>query len=85
MATLKVKNDTKVNKLAGSIAEYLRAGEPVELHAIGAGSVNQAVKGLATARGYVASNGIDFVVVPAFMDIKIDDEDRTAMRLIVKY
>lgn len=82
---LKVKSDSKVNKLAGAIAELVRSNEDVELHVIGAGANNQATKALATARGYVASNGIDLSCVPAFMDIEIEGEKKTGMRLIVIY
>jgi stage V sporulation protein S len=82
---LKVKSDSKVNKVAGAIAESVRENKDVELHAIGAGAVNQAVKALSTARGYVASNGIDLYFVSAFIDIEIDGENKTGVKLIVKY
>lgn len=82
---LKVKSTSEVNKLAGAVAEMVREGKVLELHAIGAGALNQAVKALATARGYVASNGIDLYFVPAFVDIVIDGEERTGIKLVVKY
>lgn len=82
---LKVKSTSVVNKVAGAIAEMVREGKDIEVHAIGAGALNQGVKALATARGYVASNGIDLYFVPAFVDIQIDGEDRTGIKLVIKY
>lgn len=82
---LKVKSTSQVNKVAGAVAEMVREGKEVEVHAIGAGALNQAIKALATARGYVASNGIDLFFTPAFVDIQIDGEDRTGIKLVVKY
>lgn len=82
---LKVKSTSQVNKVAGAVAEMVREGKEVEVHAIGAGAINQSIKALATARGYVASNGIDLYFVPAFVDITIDGEERTGVKLVVKY
>lgn len=61
---LKVKSDSDTNKLAGAITACTREGKIVELHAIGAGAVNQAVKAIATARGFIAPLGIDLVCIP---------------------
>ena len=55
-----------------------------EIQAIGAGALNQAVKAIAIARGFVAPGGIDLVSVPAFTDIEIEGEERTAIKLIVE-
>ena len=52
--------------------------------AVGAGSLNQAIKAIAIARGYVAQTGKDLICVPAFSDIVIDGEERTAIKLIVE-
>lgn len=82
---LKVKKDSAVNKVAGAIAEMVRAGKDVELHAIGAGSVNQSVKAIATARGYVASNGLDLLTIPGFIVVDIEGEQRTGIKFIIKY
>ena len=54
------------------------------MQAVGAGALNQAVKAIAIARGFVAPHGIDLVCVPAFADIEIDGEERTAIKLIVE-
>ena len=56
----------------------------VELQAIGAGALNQAIKGIAIARGFVAPGGIDLVCIPAFADVEVEGEDRTGIKLIVK-
>ena len=56
----------------------------VEIQAVGAGAINQAVKAIAIARGFVAPSGRDIVCVPAFTDIEIDGEERTAIKLIVQ-
>ena len=55
-----------------------------EIQAIGAGALNQAIKSVAIARGFVAPGGIDLVCVPAFTDIQIEGEERTAIKLIVE-
>lgn len=55
-----------------------------EIQAVGAGALNQAIKAIAIARGFVAPSGMDLVCVPAFADIKIDGQDRTAIKLIVQ-
>jgi len=83
VALLKVSADSKPKSVAGAIAAVVREQETVEIQAVGAAAVNQAVKAIAIARGYVAPNGIDLVCVPAFADIQIDGEQRTAIRFLV--
>jgi stage V sporulation protein S len=51
---------------------------------VGAGAVNQAIKAIAIARGYVAPNGIDLITIPAFAEIFIEAEERTAIKFIVE-
>lgn len=70
--------------MAGALAAVLREHGNAEIQAIGAGAVNQAVKAVAIARGFVAPGGIDLVCVPAFTDITIDGEERTAIKFIVE-
>ncbi|EEK73521.1 Stage V sporulation protein S [Bacillus mycoides] len=69
--------------MAGAIAGVLRASGKVEIQVIGAGSLNQAIKAIAIARGFVAPSGIDLVLVPAFQEVTIDNQERTAIKLIV--
>ncbi|MFW5981782.1 MAG: stage V sporulation protein S [Halanaerobiales bacterium] len=84
MEVLKVATSSNPNKVAGALAGILREEGRVELQAIGAGSVNQLVKAIAIARGFVAPSGIDLITIPGFIDVEIDDEERTAIKFIVE-
>jgi stage V sporulation protein S len=83
MEVLKVASNSNPNKVAGALAGMIREHGRAELQAIGAGAVNQAVKAIAIARGYLAPSGIDLVSIPAFTDVEIDKETRTAIKFIV--
>ncbi len=83
MEVLKVSSKSDPNKVAGAIAGVVREHGRAEIQAIGAGAVNQAVKAIAIARGYLAPSGIDLVFVPAFTDVEIENEKRTAIKFIV--
>jgi stage V sporulation protein S len=80
---LKVSAQSKPKAVAGALAAVLRVKGQAELQAVGAGAVNQAVKAIAIARGFVAPNGIDLVAVPGFQEIDIGGEERTAIKFIV--
>ena len=82
METLKVSSKSDSNRVAGALANVLREQSSVEIQAIGAGALNQAIKGIAIARGFVAPSGKNLVCIPAFSDITIDGEERTAIKLI---
>jgi stage V sporulation protein S len=82
---LKVSAQSQPKSVAGAIAAVLREEGFVELQAVGAGAVNQAVKSIAVARGYVAPNGIDMVCVPAFSKVEIEGEERTAIRFQIEH
>ncbi|MGI6097712.1 MAG: stage V sporulation protein S [Dethiobacteria bacterium] len=84
MEVLKVSANSKPKAVAGALAAVIRANKKVELQAVGAGAVNQAVKAIAIARGYVAPNGINLVALPAFVEIEIDSEERTAIRFLIE-
>lgn len=84
MEVLKVSAHSLPKSVAGALAAVLRERDSAEIQAVGAGAVNQAVKAIAITRGFVAPNGIDLVVVPAFSEIQIDGEDRTAIKFIVE-
>ena len=84
MDVLKVSSKSKPNSVAGALANAFREKQSVEIQAVGAGSLNQAIKAIAIARGYVAPTGKDLICVPAFSDIVIDGEERTAIKLIVE-
>ena len=81
---LKVSASSNPNKVAGALAGVIREEGKAELQTIGAGALNQAVKAVAIARGFVASGGIDLICIPAFIDIEIDGEERTAIKLIIE-
>lgn len=84
MGILKVSAQSQPKSVAGALAAVLREKSTAELQAVGAGAVNQAVKAIAITRGFVAPNGIDLVVIPAFSEINIDGEERTAIKFIVE-
>lgn len=84
MEVLRVSTKSNPNSVAGALAGVLREKGTAELQAVGAGALNQAVKAVAIARGFVALSGIDLVCVPAFADIEIDGEERTAIKLIIE-
>lgn len=83
MEMLKVAAQSNPKAVAGALAAILRRQGMAQVQAVGAGAVNQAVKAMAIARGFVAPNGIDLVVVPAFHEIEIDGMERTAIRFSV--
>ena len=83
MEILKVSSKSKPNSVAGALANVFREKGKVEIQAVGAGALNQAIKSIAIARGFVAPSGKDLVCIPAFSDICIDGEERTAIKLIV--
>lgn len=84
MGVLKVSAKSNPNSVAGALAGIVRDCGSAEIQAIGAGSINQAVKSVAIARGYVAPTGIDLICIPAFTDINIEGEERTAIKLIIQ-
>lgn len=81
---LKVSARSRPSAVAGAIAGVVRENGRAEVQAIGAGATNQAVKAVAIARDYLRETGIDAICLPAFIDVTIDNEDRTAIRLVVE-
>ncbi|HLS54063.1 MAG TPA: stage V sporulation protein S [Tissierellaceae bacterium] len=84
MDILKVSAKSIPNSVAGALAGVLREKGTAEIQAIGAGALNQAIKAVAIARGFVAPSGMDLICIPAFTDIQIDGDERTAIKLIVE-
>ena len=84
MEILKVASKSNPNSVAGALAGVLRESGGAEIQVIGAGALNQAIKAIAIARGFVAPSGMDLVCIPAFTDIEIDGEERTAIKLTVE-
>ncbi|MEZ4497057.1 MAG: stage V sporulation protein S [Thermomicrobiales bacterium] len=81
---LKVSARSRPSAVAGAIAGVVRELGKAEVQAIGAGATNQAVKAVAIAREYLRETGIEAVCLPSFIDVTIDDEDRTAILLVVE-
>ncbi len=81
---IKVSANSRSTAVAGAIAGVVREHGRAEVQSIGAGAVNQAIKAVAIARGYLQEDGFDIVTIPYFNDIEIDGNERTALRLIVE-
>lgn len=84
MEMIKVSATSRTSAVAGAIAGIVREHKGVDVQAIGAGAVNQAVKALILATGYLREDGIDIVCVPEFVDVEIEDKIRTAIKLVVE-
>ncbi len=84
MDIIKVSAKSRATAVAGAIAGVVRESNRADVQAIGAWAVNQAVKAVAIARGYLAPDGFDVICIPTFIEVTIDDQIRTAMRLIVE-
>ena len=80
---LKVASSSNPSSVAGAIVKNMQEGKDVELLAVGAGALNQAVKAVAIARGYVSPQGVDITIRPGFEDVSIEDTKKTAIKLIV--
>jgi stage V sporulation protein S len=83
MEMIKVSANSRTSAVAGAIAGVIRENRHAEVQAIGAGAVNQAVKALVLATGYLRNDGIDVVCVPEFVDVEIEEKVRTAIKLVV--
>ena len=84
MTILKVAAGSRPTAVAGAIAGVIRERGRVDVRAIGAGAVNQAVKAVAIARSYLMPEGIDIVCIPSFSEVMIDGQGRTAVLLRVE-
>lgn len=84
MEVLKVSSKSNPNSVAGALAGVLRERGIAEIQAIGAEALNQAIKSIAIARGFVAPSGMDLVCIPAFTDIEIEGDKKTAIKLIIE-
>ena len=85
MEMIKVSATSRTSAVAGAIAGVIREHKRADVQAIGAGAVNQAVKALVLATGYLRNDGIEVCCVPEFVDVEIDDKVRTAVKLVVEY
>jgi stage V sporulation protein S len=80
---IKVSANSRTSAVAGAIAGVIREHRHAEVQAIGAGAVNQAIKALVLATGYLKNDGIEIACVPQFVDVEIDDKVRTAIKLVI--
>lgn len=81
---IRVAARSRTASVAGAIAGVFREQGQAEVQAIGAGAVNQAVKAITVARGYLAEEGENIVFTPSFVEVQIDDQERTAVRVLVE-
>ncbi|MEW5691862.1 MAG: stage V sporulation protein S [Candidatus Hydrogenedentota bacterium] len=81
---LKVSAKSNPNSVAGAMAISLRKGEKVNVQVIGAGALNQAIKAIIITRGFLAPNGLDVICRPAFIDLMVDEKERTAIKLQIE-
>ncbi|MFQ6098170.1 MAG: stage V sporulation protein S [Armatimonadota bacterium] len=84
MSVLRVSSRSDPNSVAGALAGTVREQGRAEIQTIGAGALNQAIKSIAIARGFLAPSGVDLVCRPAFVDVEIDGNERTAIKLFVE-
>jgi stage V sporulation protein S len=84
MEMIKVSANSRTSAVAGAIAGVIREHQYAEVQAIGAGAVNQAIKALVLATGYLRDDGINVTCVPEFADVTIEDKVRTAIKLVIE-
>lgn len=81
---LKVSSKSNPNSVAGMIAHTIKENKKVEVQAIGAGAINQTVKAIAIARGFVAPAGINLVCIPGFVEVEVENEEKSGIKFLVQ-
>lgn len=84
MEMIKVSSKSVPNSVAGAIASMIRTNDRIQIQVIGAAALNQAIKAIAIARGYIVPTGEELVCIPSFHDLMIDEKEITAIRLIIE-
>lgn len=84
MDIIKVSGRSRTSAVAGAIAGVFRENKHVEVQAIGASAINQAVKAMALAKSYLAEDGYNVVFIPEFVDVEIEEKIRTAIKFVVE-
>ncbi len=84
MSIIKVSARSRTASVAGAIAGVIREHGKAEVQAIGAGAVNQSVKAIAIATGYLSEEEVYVVCIPMFTEILIEGQERTAIRILVE-
>ncbi len=81
---MKVASSSSPASVAGAISSIMRTQKSLDIDTVGAGSLNQAIKALAIARGYLAPSGIELTMYPTFREITIEGKEKTAVRLHIE-
>ena len=84
MEIMKVSRQSNANLVAGALANLIREKKEVAMVVIGASALNQAMKAVAIARGFIVPTGFDLVVVPSFKELIVEEKERTALNLLIK-
>ncbi|MFV0394208.1 MAG: stage V sporulation protein S [Coprobacillaceae bacterium] len=84
METIKVSSKSVPNSVAGAIASMIREHDKIQIQVIGAAALNQAMKAIAIARGYIIPTGKELVCIPSFHDLLIEEKEITALRLVIE-
>ena len=84
MVELKVSSKSNPNAVAGAIAGGIKDHETISIKVVGAGALNQAVKAVTIARGFVVPLGFDLIIVPHFIDIELNEVEKTGLKLVIK-
>ena len=84
VVTFKVSAKSNPNLVAGALAGTIKESGRAQLQAIGAGAINQAVKAVAITRNMLAQSDVELICIPSFADLRIDDQIRTSIKLIVE-
>jgi Uncharacterized protein conserved in bacteria len=84
METIKVSSKSVPNSVAGAIASMIREHDKIQIQVIGAAALNQAMKAIAIARGYIIPTGKELVCIPSFHDLMIEEKEITALRLVIE-
>ena len=83
MEIIKVSSTSVPNHVAGAIASLMREQDKLMIQTIGAAALNQAIKSIAIARGYIPT-GKELICIPSFHDLMVDDKRITALRLVIE-
>ena len=81
METIKVSSSSSPNNVAGAIASMIRSESKLQTQVIGAAALNQAIKAIAIARGYIIPTGNEIICIPSFHDLMVEGKEITALRL----
>jgi stage V sporulation protein S len=84
MEIIKVSSKSVPNSVAGAIASMIREQDKIQIQVIGAAALNQAMKAIAIARGYIIPTGNELICIPSFHDLLIDGKEITALRLVIE-